>query len=506
MVFKAILQLQHCTVQLKTESQPFLEMSSYQQQAGCSNPSDETRFSPASTPFQQTGGESGYTPYPSYMVPSPQMGYRSFQQTPQQYTGSLNPQYNLQMTGCVNPTNSPYQMSYTDAHLDSSFGPGQCQMFSGNVQPHQQQLEPPYNTSLNSGARYDMTPTTPSFPNQVPCTPVRNKAEIISPFTPPQIHKDSQGDEIPKFLNYDPTKKPWEVFNQDFCRHARNKYWTSMECKSNFHYVLEGEAAEYFAALNQREPDLPFFDVLSKMRDRFKGRDSQETSQPVFHNKSPDQMNDSWVRQSQPDTFRESTPVHNIHLFGANTPVYPTFHPQLWSNALPEPPPITPRMERYILYKGPPSPNTSKQDGGQKESSEQYEEQESTSKQDADQKEICSSESKIDDRMTKLEEKFVKMMETMIKANESKFEETKPSPPSRRSIGCEAIFEEPQPSPPPRRVVITERSLPQTLSRCIGCNKEGHYLWDCPNEKKVLFKEQQPDKEDLNYKGSDLEA
>ena len=267
-----------------------------------------------------------------------------------------------------------------------------------------------------------MTPTTPSFPNQVPCTPVHNQAEIFSPFTPPQRHKDSQGDEIPKSLNYDPTKKPWEVFNQEFCRHARNKYWTSVECKSNNMYVLEGEAAEYFAALNQREPDLPFFDVLSKMRDRFKGRESQETSQPVFRNRSPDQMNVSLVGQSQTFTFRESTPLHNTPVIGANTPVYPTFDPQLWSTALPKPPPITPRRERYILYKGPPSPNTSKQDR-QKDSFEQDEEQESTSKQDVDQKEICSNESKIDDRMTKLKEKFVKMMETMIKANESKFEE-----------------------------------------------------------------------------------
>ena len=259
-----------------------------------------------------------------------------------------------------------------------------------------------------------------------------------------------------------------------------------MECKSNFKYVLEGEAAEYFAALNQREPDLPFFDVLSKMRDRFKGRDSQETSQPVFHNRSPDQMNDSWVRQSQLDTFRESTPVHNTHLFGANTPVYPTFHPQLWSTALTEPPPITPQMERYILYKGPPSSNTSKEDEGQKEYSEQDEGQKEAPKQDEGQKDIYSSKTEIDDRMARLEQKFEKMMETMIQANE-------------------AEFEEPQTSPPPRKNVNTARSLHQTLSQCIGCNKEGHYLWDCPNKKKVLFKEQQLD-EDLNYKGSDPEA
>ena len=115
-----------------------------------------------------------------------------------------------------------------------------------------------------------------------------------------------------------------------------------MECKSNFMYVLEGEAAEYFTAVNKRDPDLPFFDVLSKMRDRFKGRELQETSQLVFHNRSPDQMNISWVGQSQPYTFRELTPVHNTHLFGANTPVYPTFDSKLWSTALPEPPPITP--------------------------------------------------------------------------------------------------------------------------------------------------------------------
>ena len=224
---------------------------------------------------------------------------------------------------------------------------------------------------------------------------------------------------------------------------------------------------------------MPFFDVLSKTRDRFKGRESQETSQPVFHNRSPDQMNVSWVGQSQPYTFRESTPVHNTHLFGANTPVYPAFDPQLWSTALPEPLPITPRRGRYILYKGQPSPNTSKQDEGQKEYSEQDEGQKEALKQDEGQKNISSSKIEIDDRMARLEQKFEKMMETMIQANEVEFEEA-------------------QPSPPPRRVVKTERSLPQTLSRCIGCNKEGHYLWDCPD-----FKEQQVDRDDLNFIGSD---
>ena len=235
-----------------------------------------------------------------------------------------------------------------------------------------------------------------------------------------------------------------------------------MECKSNFMYVLEGEAAEYFAAINQREPDLPFFDVLSKMRDRFKGRESQEISQPVFHNRSPDQMNVSLVGQSQPYTFRESTPVHNTHLFSANTPVYPTFYPQLWSTALPKPPPITPQRERYILYKGPPSPTTSKQDEGQKESFEQDEEQESTSKQDADQEDIYSSDTTIDERMVRLEETFERVMNSMLEAIEVKCQEpqTTPTPksnvktersilqPLSRGIGCEAKFEEQQASPP----------------------------------------------------------
>ena len=189
-------------------------------------------------------------------------------------------------------------------------------------------------------------------------------------------------------------------------------------------------------------------------------------------------MNVSWVGQSQPYTFRESTPVHNPHLFGANTPVYPTFDPQQWSNALPEPPPITPRMDQYILYKGPPSSNTSKQDEGQKEYSEQDEGQKEAPKQDEGQKDISSSKIEIDDRMARLERKFEKMMETMKQANEAEFEEL-------------------QPSPPPRRVVNTERSLAQTLSRCIGCNEEGHYLWDCPDSK-----EQQVDWDDLNFIGS----
>ena len=72
-------------------------------------------------------------------------------------------------------------------------------------------------------------------------------------------------------------------------------------------YVLDGKASEYFAALNEREPNLPFYDIFSRMEDRFTAMESQENSQLVFHNRSQDQMNVSLVRQSQPCNFLELT-------------------------------------------------------------------------------------------------------------------------------------------------------------------------------------------------------
>ena len=49
-------------------------------------------------------------------------------------------------------------------------------------------------------------------------------------------------------------------------------------------YILEGKAAEYFASLHEREPDLHYYEVIERMEARFAFRELQETSQLAFLN------------------------------------------------------------------------------------------------------------------------------------------------------------------------------------------------------------------------------
>ena len=87
---------------------------------------------------------------------------------------------------------------------------------------------------------------------------------------------------LSKSLYFDPSKTKWEAFYFKFDNYAKQKRWSSQECKSNLIYVLEGKAAEFYASLHEKESDLPYYDVIRRMEARFSFRELQETSQLAF--------------------------------------------------------------------------------------------------------------------------------------------------------------------------------------------------------------------------------
>ena len=86
-------------------------------------------------------------------------------------------------------------------------------------------------------------------------------------------------------------------FCMKFDNYGREHHWSSQECKSNLMYILEGKAAEFFASVHAREPELPFYDIVRKLEARFAFRELQETSQLAFMNatQGKDEKVEDWA-------------------------------------------------------------------------------------------------------------------------------------------------------------------------------------------------------------------
>ena len=85
---------------------------------------------------------------------------------------------------------------------------------------------------------------------------------------------------LPKSL-YFSKSSTWAEFYRNFLNYARDKHWSSQECKTNMGYVLEGSAAEYFNILNIQSPNLPYYDLLNRMEDFMEGPKSSSVLSPV---------------------------------------------------------------------------------------------------------------------------------------------------------------------------------------------------------------------------------
>ena len=390
----------------------------------------------------------------------------------------------------------------------------------GSFDPSKLSSQPIGQTDL-ACARSPPAPNTPAnvksevdWPGDNAASSGKDKGDFSS------SSKQMKSDWLPKSLYFDPNKTTWEAFYLKFQNFAKEKNWSSVEAKSKLMYVLEGRAAEFFASLHEREPDLPFYDVVRRMETRFAFRELQETSQLAFMNctQNKDEKNEEWADRvltlatrafkSLPDDHIQKQAIlrfchgcydkeagmhaankmptrmeeaigcvkwyqYNHQIFVTKKKVsmvgegmsydFPDSH--VWAASLQDKPVANqgrdntrgrPR-ERYVRYSGQDSsPNDTANES-----------KESSSK----------SDKTLEDRMVSLEDMFRQVLKKLDSAPERK-------PVSNRS-----------PSP--------ARSRTESPSRCFHCNMEGHFKRDCPN-KRVSFKQvQQLGTEDLNRNGSD---
>ena len=128
----------------------------------------------------------------------------------------------------------------------------------------------------------------------------------------------SQQDEqdiLPKSL-YLSQSSTWAEFYRKFLNYARDKHWSSQECKTNMGYVLDGKAAEYFHFINNQEPCLSYYDLLIRMENFMKEHNSQGFMSPVKtcpnHN-----LTDTQIHYSAPAYIRHQS-GSNLRLFSSS--------------------------------------------------------------------------------------------------------------------------------------------------------------------------------------------
>ena len=85
---------------------------------------------------------------------------------------------------------------------------------------------------------------------------------------------------LPKSLYFSQSSS-WAEFYRKFLNYARDKQWSSLECKTYMGKVLEGKAAEHFQFLIEQDPNLPYYDILIRMEDFMNKLYSQGVMSPV---------------------------------------------------------------------------------------------------------------------------------------------------------------------------------------------------------------------------------
>ena len=101
---------------------------------------------------------------------------------------------------------------------------------------------------------------------------------------------------LPKSITFD-GKSSWKAFYAKFNSYANECDWGPKQRKSQLCWCLEGKASEYFALIIDREPDISFASLISKLDKRFALQEHPEVSQMHFQyaRQSPDESSVEWA-------------------------------------------------------------------------------------------------------------------------------------------------------------------------------------------------------------------
>lgn len=422
---------------------------------------------PSSMPYPGTSGSSQ----------AMQWGFGTYQQPP--------PQLSAIVTSPSNQSKQPYQDIRFDPSTNQSFTQPSTGAPYGTPQmpPNVHTTPQPMNIKTEPG--YPAPVYTPQGQNQI--------QQTFTPQQTPNLRPQSKSEWLPKSLYFDPSKTTWEAFYLKFHNYARDKRWTSEDCKSNLMYVLEGKAAEFFASLHEREPNLPFYDVVSRMETRFAFRELQETSQLEFLNcnQKKDEKVEEWAdrvltlatkayRNLPDDHIQRQAVMRFCHgSYDKNAGMHA-------ANKMPS------RMEEAItcVQSSLPIAQNGESRGRQQERYVSYRgsrhNSPATEKREEKSK-FGLPEKSTEQRLADLEKNFQKLLDKLLQKIDDSSSNRRPRSPSPSRAGG--------------RFGRSESPL-----RCFGCNKEGHFKRDCPEAKHVSFNVKSVSQDDLNESGSGWEA
>ena len=83
---------------------------------------------------------------------------------------------------------------------------------------------------------------------------------------------------MPNNFTYNGSAK-WRSFFKKFSTFADEQGWDAKERKNHLCYSLDGKASDFYASITEKEPDLEYFDLVSKLERIFDFQELPETVQ-----------------------------------------------------------------------------------------------------------------------------------------------------------------------------------------------------------------------------------
>ena len=187
------------------------------------------------------------------------------------------------------------------------------------AQPPMPYFYPPYMPPPTQG--YYGQPSAPWYP-----PPPQPYASPLAPAntlpTSAKSKNNSSGNipskrdvKMPNTIAYNGSSK-WKSFFKKFCTFADEQGWDARERKNHLCYCLDGKASDFYASITEKDPDLEYFDLVSKMERRFDFQDLPETVQMQFQfaKQKPEESVVEWAERVMTMASRAFDDMSEKHL------------------------------------------------------------------------------------------------------------------------------------------------------------------------------------------------